>query len=208
VTESPRLDRFVADLSGLPFTLPDGPCWEVIGQMESLIRGALRAVGADYLLLGPGIAVHRSATIASSAELTGPVILGPGSRVGSFAILRGGVWADQKVTIGPHAEVKSSLLLARSAAAHRNYIGNSVVGAEVNLEAGVVLANHYNERQDRAISVLLDGNAVPTGLVKFGAILGDGCRVGANSVISPGTLLGPGTVVPRLTLVDQLRSQG
>jgi NDP-sugar pyrophosphorylase family protein len=208
VTESPRLDRFVADLSRLPFTLPDGPCWEVIGQIQSLVRDALRGVGADYWLLGPGIAVHRSATIASSAELTGPVILGPDCRVGSCAIIRGGVWADRNVTIGPHAEVKSSLLLARSAAAHRNYIGDSVVGAEVNLEAGVVLANHYNERQDRTISVLHDGNAVPTGLVKFGAILGDGCRVGANSVTSPGTLLGRGTVVPRLTLVDQLRSQG
>jgi UDP-N-acetylglucosamine diphosphorylase / glucose-1-phosphate thymidylyltransferase / UDP-N-acetylgalactosamine diphosphorylase / glucosamine-1-phosphate N-acetyltransferase / galactosamine-1-phosphate N-acetyltransferase len=152
--------------------------------------------------------VHRSATIAPSAELTGPVILGPQARVGSYAILRGGVWADQDVTIGPHAEVKSSLLFARAAAAHRNYIGDSVVGADVNLEAGVVLANHYNERQDRSISVLINGEAVHTGLEKFGAILGDRCRVGANSVTSPGTLLAPATVVPRLTLVDQLGSPG
>jgi UDP-N-acetylglucosamine diphosphorylase / glucose-1-phosphate thymidylyltransferase / UDP-N-acetylgalactosamine diphosphorylase / glucosamine-1-phosphate N-acetyltransferase / galactosamine-1-phosphate N-acetyltransferase len=208
VTESPRLDRFVADLGRIPFALPDGPCWRVIGQIETLLRVALTAVGADYSLLGPGIAVHRSATIAPSAELTGPVILGPGSRVGSYAILRGGVWADRDVTIGPHAEVKGSLLFAGSAAAHRNYVGDSVIGAEVNLEAGVVLANHYNERADRSISVLLDGNAVPTGLVKFGAVIGDGCRVGANSVTSPGTLLVPGTVVPRLTLVDQPGSSG
>ncbi len=208
MTESPRLDRFVADLSRLPFTLPDGPCWQIIGRIESLVRGALRAVGADYSLIGPGVAIHRSAAIASSAELTGPVILGPDSRVGSCAILRGGVWADRNVTIGPHAEVKSSLLFARSAAAHRNYIGDSVVGADVNLEAGAVLANHYNERGDKSISVLLGGNAVPTGLVKFGAILGDGCRIGANSVTSPGTLLPPGAVVPRLTLVDQLAPPG
>jgi UDP-N-acetylglucosamine diphosphorylase / glucose-1-phosphate thymidylyltransferase / UDP-N-acetylgalactosamine diphosphorylase / glucosamine-1-phosphate N-acetyltransferase / galactosamine-1-phosphate N-acetyltransferase len=208
VTENPRLDRFVADLSRLPFPLPDGPCWRVVGQIESLVQAALRAVGSEYSLLGPGIAVHRSATIAPSAELTGPVILGPDSRVGSYAILRGGVWADRDVTIGPHAEVKGSLLFAGAAAAHRNYIGDSVVGAEVNLEAGVVLANHYNERTDRSISVLLAGNAVPTGLVKFGAVLGDGCRVGANSVTSPGTLLEPGTVVPRLALVDQLGPPG
>jgi carbonic anhydrase/acetyltransferase-like protein (isoleucine patch superfamily) len=48
----------------------------------------------------------------------------------------------------------------------------------------------------------------PTGLVKFGAVLGDGCRIGANSVTSPGTLLPPGTIVPRLTLIDQLSAPG
>lgn len=208
MTENAGLERFIADLSGVPFALPGGPCWQVIGQLERLLRDALATVGTDYSLLGRGIAVHRSARIAVSAELTAPVMLGPGSSVGAYAILRGGVWADRDVTIGPHAEVKGSLLFAGSAAAHRNYVGNSVLGAAVNLEAGVVLANHYNERQDKSISVLLDGNVVPTGLIKFGAILGDGCRVGANSVTSPGTLLAPGGVVPRLTLVDQLTQPG
>jgi acetyltransferase-like isoleucine patch superfamily enzyme len=78
----------------------------------------------------------------------------------------------------------------------------------VNLEAGVVLANHFNERADRQISAVLAGNAMPTGLEKFGAILGDGCRVGANSVTSPGTLLPPGTVVPRLTLIEPAGQNG
>jgi UDP-N-acetylglucosamine diphosphorylase / glucose-1-phosphate thymidylyltransferase / UDP-N-acetylgalactosamine diphosphorylase / glucosamine-1-phosphate N-acetyltransferase / galactosamine-1-phosphate N-acetyltransferase len=46
--------------------------------------------------------------------------------------------------------------------------------------------------------------AVDTGLTKFGAVLGDGTRIGANVVTSPGTLLGPHSVVPRLGLVDQM----
>ena len=78
------------------------------------------------------------------------------------------------------------------------------MGQDVNLEAGAVLANHFNEREDKRIFVLIAGNAADTGLVKFGAVLGDGCRIGANAVTSPGTLLPPGTVVPRLALVDQL----
>jgi UDP-N-acetylglucosamine diphosphorylase / glucose-1-phosphate thymidylyltransferase / UDP-N-acetylgalactosamine diphosphorylase / glucosamine-1-phosphate N-acetyltransferase / galactosamine-1-phosphate N-acetyltransferase len=78
----------------------------------------------------------------------------------------------------------------------------------VNLEAGAVLANHLNERADRQISVSYDGNVIPTGLVKFGALVGDGCKIGANAVTSPGTLLPPGTIVPRLVLVDQLASSG
>jgi NDP-sugar pyrophosphorylase family protein len=188
--------------------LPAGPCWQVIGQVESLIRSALTRLPPDFELIAPEIAVHRSATVAASAELTGPVIAGAGCQIGPCALLRSGVWAGRDVTIGPHAEIKGSLLFARSAAAHRNYVGDSIVGADVNLEAGVVLANHFNERADKSVFVLLDGNAAPTGLVKFGAVLGDGCRIGANSVTSPGTLLRPGTIVPRLTLIDQLSASG
>jgi acetyltransferase-like isoleucine patch superfamily enzyme len=68
-----------------------------------------------------------------------------------------------------------------------------------------VLANHFNERTDKHISVWLDGQEVATGLTKFGALIGDGSRIGANAVTSPGTLLPPGSVVPRLGLVDQSR---
>jgi NDP-sugar pyrophosphorylase family protein len=198
------LADYVSAASRFPSRLPEGPAWQVIGQVDALVRLALTGLGGDFRLLGPQVAAHRSAVVAESAELTGPVILGPGCRVGAGAVLRGGVWADQEVTVGPHSEIKGSLLFAGSAAAHRNYVGDSIVGQDVNLEAGAVLANHFNERTDKEIFVLAGGNAVPTGLVKFGAILGDGCRIGANAVTSPGTLLPPGTVVPRLALIDQL----
>jgi NDP-sugar pyrophosphorylase family protein len=199
-----RLASFVRDLSRLPGRAPGGPPWQLIGHVEALVRDALGTLGEDFARIGPEIAAHRTATVASSAELAGPVILGPGCRVGPGTVLRGGVWADQDVTIGPHSEIKASLVFAGSAAAHRNYVGNSIIGQDVNLEAGAVLANHFNERADKSVLVALDGNVLATGLTKFGAILGDGCRIGANAVTSPGTLLPPGTIVPRLALVDQL----
>ncbi|MBX2835282.1 MAG: hypothetical protein KTR35_00425 [Gammaproteobacteria bacterium] len=42
-----------------------------------------------------------------------------------------------------------------------------------------------------------------TGTLKFGALIGDGCRIGANAVLAPGTILETDTVIPRLALVDQ-----
>lgn len=66
----------------------------------------------------------------------------------------------------------------------------------------------FNERVDKQISVRVDGQVVVTGLTKFGALIGDGSRIGANAVTSPGTLLPPGSVVPRLGLVDQLGAGG
>jgi UDP-N-acetylglucosamine diphosphorylase / glucose-1-phosphate thymidylyltransferase / UDP-N-acetylgalactosamine diphosphorylase / glucosamine-1-phosphate N-acetyltransferase / galactosamine-1-phosphate N-acetyltransferase len=71
-----------------------------------------------------------------------------------------------------------------------------------------VLANHFNERTDKQISVRINGTVIATGLTKFGALIGDGSRIGANAVTSPGTLLPPGSVVSRLGLVDQSSSDG
>ena len=67
----------------------------------------------------------------------------------------------------------------------------------------VVVANHLNERPDQKIAVHIGGESIPTGVLKFGALIGDHSRVGANAVLSPGTVLPPHTVVARLGLIDQ-----
>lgn len=202
------LSRFILDASQLPAALPQDAPWRIAGRVDDLVLELLGSLPPGFERISADVAVHRLATVASSALLSGPVILSAGCRVGHGAVLRGGVWAGDEATIGPHSEIKGSLLLTRAAAAHRNYVGDSIVGAEVNLEAGAVLANHYNEREDKQISVRVDGQIVATGLTKFGALIGDGSRIGANAVTSPGTLLPPGSVVPRLGLVDQLGAGG
>jgi UDP-N-acetylglucosamine diphosphorylase / glucose-1-phosphate thymidylyltransferase / UDP-N-acetylgalactosamine diphosphorylase / glucosamine-1-phosphate N-acetyltransferase / galactosamine-1-phosphate N-acetyltransferase len=112
--------------------------------------------------------VHRSAHIVESALLAGPVIISAGCRIGPGSLLRAGTWLDEDVTIGPHCEIKASLIFMRSAAAHCNYVGGSIIGQDVNLEAGAVLANHFNGRADERIFVRAGGQAVATGLTKFG----------------------------------------
>ncbi len=105
--------------------------------------------------------------------------------------------------VGINCEVKTSVLLEESAIAHFNFVGDSIIGHNVNIEAGAILCNHYNEREDDTVFVHIDGQRVSTGLHKFGSLVGDGCRIGANAVLSPGTLLKPKTIVRRLELIEQ-----
>jgi len=90
-----------------------------------------------------------------------------------------------------------------TAIAHLAYVGNSVLGSGVNIEAGAVLANHWNERGGEDVRVRCDGRLLRTGVRKFGALVADGVCIGADAVTSPGTLLPPGAIVPRLGLVAQ-----
>lgn len=192
-------DRFPGDISALR-------PWQVVGQIEALVREVLDRLPDGFRRSGQ-VAVHDTAVVDQSAVLTGPVIVSARCRIGPGALLRAGTWLDEDVTIGPHSEIKASLIFTRSAAAHRNYVGDSIIGQDVNLEAGAVLANHFNERTDKRIFVRINGRAVATGLTKFGAVLGDETRIGANAVTTPGTLLPPHSVVPRLGLVNQLAEE-
>lgn len=50
--------------------------------------------------------------------------------------------------VGISCEVKTSVMLEGSAVAHFNFIDDSIIGQDVNTEAGAIIANHYNEHED------------------------------------------------------------
>jgi UDP-N-acetylglucosamine diphosphorylase / glucose-1-phosphate thymidylyltransferase / UDP-N-acetylgalactosamine diphosphorylase / glucosamine-1-phosphate N-acetyltransferase / galactosamine-1-phosphate N-acetyltransferase len=152
--------------------------------------------------LGDDMAVHRSATVEPGAVLKGPLILSAHSFVAAGAYLRGGNWIGERCIFGPGAELKSSFVFPGTKLAHFNFVGDSILGSGVNLEAGSVICNYRNERPDKEILVRADGMLNRTGCQKFGALVGDQSRIGANAVVAPGVLLLPGTVVRRASLRD------
>lgn len=156
----------------------------------------------DYRRNGP-VAVHRTAIVESGAILKPPVIVGAQSFIAAGAYLRDGVWLQESCIVGSGGELKSSFVFAGSRLAHFNFVGDSLIGAGVNLEAGSIIANTRNERPEAEIRFRLGATLHGTGVVKFGAIVGDGARIGANAVIAPGALIEPRQIVPRLALVDQ-----
>lgn len=195
------LSRFVSDLRGFPGIDARVRPWTLLPNLTALVTSLIEQRGIQSA--SPGIFVDATARIEDGATIKGPAFISAGCFIAAGAYLRGGVFLDQKVSIGPGCEVKSSILFEGAALAHLNFVGDSVIGARVNFEAGAHTANHWNERQEKEVSVRTSQGLVRTGLSKFGAIVGDDTRIGANSVLSPGTLLLPRTVVPRLSLVEQ-----
>ena len=150
------------------------------------------------------VAIHPTAIVEAGAVIKGPAIIGPDCFIGANAYLRAGVYLDNGVVIGPGSEVKASAIMSNSHLAHFNFVGDSLIGQNVNLEAGAIICNHWNERVDRQIRLIHKDMIIETGLEKFGALVGDGCKIGASAVLSPGTILAGKIVVKRLELVEQL----
>lgn len=176
--------------------------WDFVRNIESLLRQKISGLDSSYQRVDE-LAVHRTARIETGAVVKGLAIIGPNCFIAAGAYLRGGVYLEQDCILGPSSELKTSVMFAGSKLAHMNFVGDSIIGADVNIEAGAVIANHRNEREDRNIRIVYRGRVIDTGVSKFGALVGDGSRIGANAVIAPGALLKPASIVGRLQLIDQ-----
>ena len=201
---SVRVRDYVDSIDTTPLAdLADRTPWDWTQSAEAIVRALIGARAPDFHFLGDGVAVHNTVNVEHGAQLKGPVIVGPHCFIAATALLRGGCWLDAGCTIGPACELKSSFLFAGTKLAHLNFVGDSVLGSDVNIEAGAMIANYRNEREDKRIRIAGADGVIDTGVEKFGAMVGDGARIGANAVIAPGALLPPKTIAARLSLVDQ-----
>ncbi len=190
-------------ISKVPSSIAELKPWEVCNQASIIISSMLSQLSDDYVI-SSGNAIHKTAIVEEGAILKSPCIIGPNCFIASYAYLRGGVWLDENVIVGPSCEIKSSFVFSGSKAAHFNFIGDSIIGRNVNIEAGAIVANYRNEMDDKEIICSVGDYKVQTGVDKFGSLIGDNCKIGANAVLAPGTILLPKTLVKRLALVDQV----
>lgn len=179
---------------------PEAP-WTLLGAALDEVLAALPPdaieipLSPDFHLAGDRIAIGRGTRILPGAVIEGPAFLGRGVQVRPGAYVRGGCWIGDRAVVGTNTEVKRSILLPGAAAPHLAYVGDSVLGAGVNLGAGTVLSNFRHD--GGAISIphgpYGDGPRLATGRRKLGAILGDGVKTGCNGVLHPGVVVGRGT---------------
>jgi NDP-sugar pyrophosphorylase family protein len=199
-----RIQDYIASFPiRFPFLDPAIDPWRLTRDLSRFIEQYAASLDMSAFRSTAGILVHRQAEIERGATIKPPAIISASCFIASTAYLRGGVVLDQRVTIGPGCEIKSSVIMESSTIAHINFVGDSLIGSDVNIEGGAVVANHFNELPDQEIVVYAEGQRLRTGVTKFGALVGDHSRIGANAVLSPGTILARRSVVARLELVDQ-----
>jgi UDP-N-acetylglucosamine diphosphorylase / glucose-1-phosphate thymidylyltransferase / UDP-N-acetylgalactosamine diphosphorylase / glucosamine-1-phosphate N-acetyltransferase / galactosamine-1-phosphate N-acetyltransferase len=131
--------------------------------------------------------------VEDGVMIKGPAIIGRNCRIRHNAYIRENVVIGDDCVIGNASELKQTLLFNRAQAPHYNYVGDSILGSRVHLGAGVKISNLKLDGSN--VLVDLDGQPFDTGLRKFGALIGDGCDIGCNAVLNPGSILGRNTVI-------------
>lgn len=166
------------------FTYP----WEALKGIKDFIVQLGSTLGDDYQEVSPQVWVHRTATVAPTAYLGAPCIIGAGTEVRHCAFIRGSALVGENCVVGNSVELKNVILFDNVQTPHYNYVGDSILGYKSHMGAGSVTSN---VKSDKTLVVVKDGQEqMPTGLKKFGAMLGDFVEVGCNSVLNPGTVIG------------------
>lgn len=162
--------------------------WEALNGIKDLILSLGPTLGTDFEECSPQVWVHKTAVIAPSAYLGAPCIIGAGTEVRHCAFIRGSALVGENCVVGNSVELKNVILFDNVQVPHFNYVGDSILGYKSHMGAGAVTSN---VKSDQSLVVVKNGEEhIPTGLKKFGAILGDFVEVGCNSVLNPGTVIG------------------
>ena len=177
------------------FTYP----WEALKGIKDMILALGEKLSKeDYTEVAPQVWVHKTATVAPTAYLGAPCIIGAGTEVRHCAFVRGSALVGENCVVGNSVELKNVILFDNVQVPHYNYVGDSILGYKSHMGAGSLTSN---VKSDKTLVVVRIGEGIPTGLKKFGAMVGDFVEVGCNSVLNPGTVIGRNSNVYPLSCV-------
>jgi len=173
--------------------------WALLGEPLDAVLDALPSEALalrpspDVHLIGDRIVIGKGTRIGPGTVIEGPVWIGEEVSIRPGAYLRAGCWIGDGAVVGAKTEVKRGIFFPGARAPHLNYVGDSVLGAEVNLGAGTILSNFRHDGGE--IHLPAGGGRLATGRRKLGAVLGDRVLTGCNCVLNPGTVVGRETQI-------------
>ena len=171
--------------------------FEVLPLLKTKFNDCVRNLNTyEYNRIKDGVYVHKSVTVLKSVYLGRNIIIGKDCDLRNAAVLRENVIIGDNCVVGNSTELKNVLMFNRSKAPHFNYVGDTVMGYNSHIGAGVICSNLKLNETDIVLN-----NELQTNLRKFGAIIGDNVQVGCNSVLNPGTIIGKNTDVYPLSNV-------
>ena len=157
--------------------------------LEGRVRIGRGAVIGPYTVL-------RDAEIGEGAQVRSHCVIegarvAAGATIGPFARLRSGTDVGEDARIGNFVEVKASRIGAGSKASHLSYVGDAVVGRDVNIGAGTITCNY-------------DGAAKHRTTIEDGAFIGSGVELVAPVTVGKGATVGAGSTLTRDAPAGQL----
>jgi bifunctional UDP-N-acetylglucosamine pyrophosphorylase/glucosamine-1-phosphate N-acetyltransferase len=135
--------------------------------------------------------------------IEGKTVIGRDCRIGPFARIRGGTFIKDEVEIGNFVELVRTRVSSGTKIKHLSYLGDAIIGTQVNIGAGTITANYDGKKKSRTI--IADGASIGVGAILVapvkvgrGALVGAGCVVTKHKDVPPGrTVVGvPARVLP------------
>ena len=138
--------------------------------------------------------IEEDVIVKAGAVLEGPCSIGRGSYIGNNSLIRSYTSLGSNCSVGYGVELKNCIVLGHSKIGRLSFIGDSVLGENVDFGAGSMTVNRTVDWEP--VTIRNGKNSFNSGMIKVGAFIGDNVVIGAGNTISPGTVVPPGKIIP------------
>jgi bifunctional UDP-N-acetylglucosamine pyrophosphorylase/glucosamine-1-phosphate N-acetyltransferase len=153
--------------------------------IDALMEKGVTIVDPSKTYIEAGVKIGRDTVVYPFTVIRSGVIVGSNCEVGPFSHLRSGTKIEDHAEVGNFVEVKKSKIGLRSKAKHLSYIGDALIGDDVNIGAGTITANYDGSRKHQ--TVIEDEASTGSGTVLVAPVkLGKGATTGAGAVVTRG----------------------
>ena len=175
------------------YWIPVGYPWHVLEANEFFVsrikESVINGFVEDNVFIKGNVIIGEGSVLKSGTYIEGPVVIGKNCVIGPNCYLRNNVVLGDNCKVGHSCEVKNTVVFNNSKIPHLSYIGDSVIGENVNLGAGTVTANLRHDNSN--IKSFVNDKLLDSGRRKFGTIIGDNVHTGINTLIYPGRKIYP-----------------
>lgn len=181
-----------------------GKPWDLLKANELILKEVEGRTDGDIekgAVVRGEVVIEEGAIVRAGAYITGPSYISSGCVVGPNCYIRPHTYLDRRVKVGNAVEVKNSVIMENSSIGHLSYVGDSVIGRNVNFGAGTITANLRHDNQ--SVWVTVKEKRTDSGRRKLGAIIGDNVKTGIGTSLSPGVVLNEDSQTGMGVIVNQ-----
>ena len=154
-------------------------------KLNSLMDNGVTIVDPNSTWISEDTEIGSDTIIYPSTYIEGANKIGKNCKIGPCAHFRGGVEVEDNCKIGNFVEVKKAKIGHNTNAGHLSYIGDSELGAHVNIGAGTITANFDPITGTKSKTILKDNVKIGSNTVLVAPVeIGEGTNIGAGSVIT------------------------
>jgi len=172
----------------LPITYPWNYLEANVFMVEKMKKSQILGKIEPNVTIKGNVFVGEGTLIKSGTYIEGPAYIGNDCEIGPNAFIRKDtIIMDEVMT---RAEIIDSVLMDKVKAKHNCYLGHSVIGENVNIGAGTIIADYRNDAKDNM--TIVNGKKIDSKRRKLGSFIGDNVNTGIGTLIYPGRKIWPG----------------
>lgn len=160
---------------------------EIIDFSQNMTEGEV----AKTAEITGNVVIGKGTIIGSNVTIEGPCIIGANCTIRPGAMIRPKSIVGNNVVVGHGAEIKNSIIFNEAKISTNSFVGDSILGKGARVASGTIIGNRRFDQ--KKINIKIEEEVYPTETEKFGCILGEYVRIGANCSTAPGTLIGKHT---------------